>query len=298
MKKLTIILTFIVIAFSQEFDLYSLFPHHEGDIWEYNFLNADEPLLRQTEIVSDTLIEGVALIKTRTQHYYDNMIYFIDYLVDDNYNVWKYDTTWFCCDTVLWYKLNAEPGDEWEIRREGSYVEKMVFDGYSEGYFWGQPTTFAHYDYYMGWPDYQDTTDMMWEWGKTEVLASGWGLVEVYTSLNGGVILLGAVLDGEVYGYVGTEPNDVIPIDFVLKPACPNPFNPTTTISYDIPHESHVTLTVYDLMGRELETLVNTIQPIGNHQITWDASNYSSGIYLVELISEEYRSVQKLMLIK
>ena len=86
--------------------------------------------------------------------------------------------------------------------------------------------------------------------------------------------------------------------EFSIRSVYPNPFNPTTTIAYDIPHESHVTLTVYDLMGRELETLVNTIQPIGNHQITWDASNYSSGIYLVQLISGEYRSVQKLMLIK
>jgi len=116
-----------------------------------------------------------------------------------------------------------------------------------------------------------------------------------------GLPYLGSAPDMGAYEYEGTnsvEPIDPIPTDFVLKPAYPNPFNPTTTISFDIPHESHVILTVYDLMGRELETLVNTIQPIGNHQITWDASNYSSGVYLVQLISEEYRSVQKLMLIK
>ena len=102
----------------------------------------------------------------------------------------------------------------------------------------------------------------------------------------------------EYDGFNSTEPNDYIPTNYMLKPAYPNPFNPTTTISYDIPQESHVILTVYDLMGRELETLVNAVQPIGNHQITWNASNYSSGVYLVQLISEEYRSVQKLMLIK
>jgi len=83
-----------------------------------------------------------------------------------------------------------------------------------------------------------------------------------------------------------------------IESSYPNPFNPTTTISYNILNKGNVSLIVYDLMGREIEKLVNTIQLPGNYQRKWDASEYSSGVYLVQLISEEYRSVQKLMLIK
>ncbi|MBU0519424.1 T9SS type A sorting domain-containing protein [bacterium] len=78
----------------------------------------------------------------------------------------------------------------------------------------------------------------------------------------------------------------------------PNPFNPTTTIGYAIPEVSNVTLTVYDISGREVERLVDGIREAGNHEAVFDASDLSSGVYLYQLTAGEFNAVGKLALIK
>jgi len=83
-----------------------------------------------------------------------------------------------------------------------------------------------------------------------------------------------------------------------LNNAYPNPFNPATTISYGVPEDSFVKLTIYDMMGREVATLFNDIKPAGYHALVWNASNNASGMYFVQLISEDFVQTQKLMLVK
>jgi hypothetical protein len=78
----------------------------------------------------------------------------------------------------------------------------------------------------------------------------------------------------------------------------PNPFNPTTTISYYIQKTGLVTLKVYDVMGREVRTLVNEVQTIGAKEFTFDASSLSSGIYYYTLTSGNFKDTKKMMLIK
>ena len=86
---------------------------------------------------------------------------------------------------------------------------------------------------------------------------------------------------------------------FKLFPAYPNPFNPTTTIRFDLQETSHpISLQIYDITGRIMETLIyEKIEP-GQHEVQWDASASASGVYFVELVSDKYRSVQKLILLK
>jgi hypothetical protein len=71
--------------------------------------------------------------------------------------------------------------------------------------------------------------------------------------------------------------------DFVLSQNFPNPFNPTTTISYQLPVNSHVTLKVFDILGREVATLVNEQRSAGSYSVQWNASRFSSGVYLVRM---------------
>ena len=78
----------------------------------------------------------------------------------------------------------------------------------------------------------------------------------------------------------------------------PNPFNPLTTIKYEIPNLSHVSLKIYDLSGREIDQLVNKELEEGYHVIEWNASNFPSGVYFVKMISENFFQTQKIMLIK
>ncbi len=84
---------------------------------------------------------------------------------------------------------------------------------------------------------------------------------------------------------------------------CPNPFNPTTNISYSIKLNSFVKLVIYDLTGREVKTLVNRHQPEGNYSVTFDASNLPSGIYIYKMdvtggTAQNYSEVKKMVLVK
>jgi subtilisin family serine protease len=95
-----------------------------------------------------------------------------------------------------------------------------------------------------------------------------------------------------------TTPVDGIPIQFALEQNYPNPFNPTTTISYQLPAFSTVVLKVYDVLGREVATLVNEKKAAGKYSTTWNASSMSSGVYFYRLHAGAYRETKKLLILK
>ena len=88
------------------------------------------------------------------------------------------------------------------------------------------------------------------------------------------------------------------PSKFSLHQNYPNPFNPSTTISYRLSAGGSVTLKVYDILGREVKTLINGWQAAGNHQVTLDAAGLSSGVYICRLTSGPYTNARKLVLLK
>ena len=87
-------------------------------------------------------------------------------------------------------------------------------------------------------------------------------------------------------------------ITYNLLQNYPNPFNPSTNIRYLIPAQGFISLKVYDLLGREIETLVNEEKPAGNFKVEFDAKNLSSGIYFYKLQAGDYSSVKKMVLVK
>ncbi len=90
----------------------------------------------------------------------------------------------------------------------------------------------------------------------------------------------------------------VIPSSFQLKQNYPNPFNPSTSIRFDIPNASFVRVSVYDVMGRELENLVNEQLKAGEYMVKWDAARFASGIYFYSIAADGYQTTKKMMLIK
>ncbi len=88
------------------------------------------------------------------------------------------------------------------------------------------------------------------------------------------------------------------PADFILYQNYPNHFNPTTEIRYQISEVSHVTLNVFDLMGRKVATLVNEVKAQGEYEVQFDASNLSSGVYLYKLCTERHAIIRKMLLIR
>ena len=97
---------------------------------------------------------------------------------------------------------------------------------------------------------------------------------------------------------VGIDPLSIFPSTFSLNPAYPNPFNPSTTISYSVETNGRLSLQIYDIAGRLVETLVNGITEPGIYTVKWDASGYSSGVYFVQLQTKIFVKTQKLILLK
>ena len=97
--------------------------------------------------------------------------------------------------------------------------------------------------------------------------------------------------------------DDLMPLSFALHQNYPNPFNPTTTLQYDLPEDAQVKIMIYDLMGREVKTLVNNQQTAGFKSIIWNASNnlgqpVSAGMYLYRISAGDFHSVKKMILLK
>jgi hypothetical protein len=95
-------------------------------------------------------------------------------------------------------------------------------------------------------------------------------------------------------------------MNYRLEQNYPNPFNPSTVISYQLAGQSHVTLRVYDLLGREVAALVNEVKSAGNYSATFNASNFPSGVYFYRLTANavspgqagNFSSVKKMLLLK
>jgi hypothetical protein len=111
---------------------------------------------------------------------------------------------------------------------------------------------------------------------------------------------IGATINGKEYGTILSVDNHGrdVPTDYSLSQNYPNPFNPTTTINYQLPTTSYVSLKVYDAIGREITTLVNELKNAGNYTATFNASQLSSGLYFYVLKAGSFTSTRKMLLLK
>jgi len=91
---------------------------------------------------------------------------------------------------------------------------------------------------------------------------------------------------------------NMIPDKYTLSQSYPNPFNPTTTIKYGLPEESDVRISVYDISGNLIETLISEHQSAGYHTTTWNASNMPTGVYFYKIRAGSFSAVKKCILLK
>ena len=134
---------------------------------------------------------------------------------------------------------------------------------------------------------------------KGSFLSYGTGGVNIYPQVGESRFTL-------TVSYSALTSNDEpanVPGSFVLHPAYPNPFNPITALRYDLPKQAQVTLTVYDLMGREITQLVNTNQDAGYRSVQWDATDMhgkpvGAGVYFYQIHAGEFVQTRKMVLLK
>jgi len=115
------------------------------------------------------------------------------------------------------------------------------------------------------------------------------------TSFEGDAPDMGAI---ESPYSLAVEKDVIIPIQYALHQNYPNPFNPTTTIEFSIPQSGIVSLTVYNILGRQVETILNDYKDVGQHQMQWNASNIPSGVYFVRMHSGSFSQVRKVMVVR
>lgn len=143
----------------------------------------------------------------------------------------------------------------------------------------------------------------------TRKLMEGIGLFsDYYCELCSGYnkTLNGCIVNGIQYGEIlGVELiSNEIPADFKLEQNYPNPFNPTTKIRFSVPlykggeRGIHAKLSVFDILGRETQILVNEALKPGKYEIEWNASAYSSGIYFYRFLTNEFSEIKKMILVK
>jgi len=115
------------------------------------------------------------------------------------------------------------------------------------------------------------------------------GAVYVVNGLN-----LGSGTSGEIVHELEKD----LPDDFALGDNYPNPFNPTTTISFDMPVTGHVKLEVFNILGRKVSTLVDEQLDAGNHTVSWDASRLASGTYIYRMTAGDFTETRLMILVK
>ena len=96
---------------------------------------------------------------------------------------------------------------------------------------------------------------------------------------------------------------NLIPDVYALHQNYPNPFNPVTTLRYDLPEDAMVSITIYDVMGRRVKSLVNTTQAAGYRSVRWDATNsfgepVSAGMYIYMIQAGQFTQTKKMVLLK
>jgi hypothetical protein len=121
---------------------------------------------------------------------------------------------------------------------------------------------------------------------------SGFDPNSVYLTGSRGIIRV------EMNNIMGIEEHRIQPAHYGFLENYPNPFNPLTIIRYALPRRQSLIICVADLLGRQVAVLANGIEESGTHDVTWDASSMAGGIYIVRLLTEEFESERKVILMK
>jgi len=98
---------------------------------------------------------------------------------------------------------------------------------------------------------------------------------------------------------IGIEPiSSGVPDKFALYQNYPNPFNPVTKINFDLPRDVHVKVSIYDILGREVEVIANELLKAGRYSLKWNGSHYPSGVYFYRMETDAYIDSKKMILVK
>ena len=112
------------------------------------------------------------------------------------------------------------------------------------------------------------------------------------------LINAGAFTNAALFTTAISKQEWLIPGNFILHQNYPNPFNPATYIKFDITKASYVMLTIYNILGKEITTLVNEKLNAGSYEVVWNATSYTSGVYFYWIKTGEFLEINKMIILK
>ena len=119
-----------------------------------------------------------------------------------------------------------------------------------------------------------------------------------YSAINPDHPVQTAYLDSAFPTNTATDDAPPLPTEFALHGNFPNPFNPTTTISYDLPRAADATLTVFDVLGRQVSLLASGAKPAGSYEFSFDARGLTSGVYFYRIQAGDYVETKRMVIVK
>jgi hypothetical protein len=250
------------------------YPLAKGNVWDYG------ASYLQWRVMGDTLLpDGRIYSVLQETHYYQKKC-----LRQQGDSVFS--------GATLYYDFTRMPGDTlWQTGNSFKYVSALGDTTiFGRNLRWWEFTRIVFVGTTAGW-DVEivvDSVGMVYYWESYDFHFQPWAL-------------RGAIIDGKQYGTISSleeNPSPEMPAAFFLSQNYPNPFNPTTTIRYELPKSSLVRLSVYDVLGREVSVLVNERKNAGVHEVEFDATELSSGVYLYRLWAGDYISTKKLLVLR
>jgi hypothetical protein len=264
----------------QKVDWSEFYPLHIGDVWKYEGHEGVFEIITIKSVISDTLMPDNNIYKVIVSQSFGGPYSGKGTVFERFDNTVQSVMSWnsFGSTSLRKIKFSVCLGDTFA---SGNSSFNYVFDD----------KTYDEIQYSI----YPDLVNATYNFARGMGLTSETG--EFYYSG-----LVGAVINGIVYGDTTvtniTEKENKIPTEVKLYPNYPNPFNPSTVISYQLPAKSIVTLKVFDVMGSEVAILANEEKDAGNYQVVFDAKKLASGIYFYTLRAKNFTSTQKMILIK
>lgn len=309
-----LLLVLPICSLAQSGESLDWFPSKTGDMWEYRFWDGIIVDTSQIINISDSVSTDGKIHLTQIRRfinpidhnpYLDSLNYTIDTATGE---VFGRLPAFEELRNVLVYKFDVEPGDQWVMDTLGGYEIARVTDIY-DGVLFEMNTTFIQMHYYGAAADSADTAGLDRYWAT---LAKGFGLVDIFIAEGAWqYVIKGAVINGVLYGdttqvlATGEDVSGhVIPRVAKLHQNYPNPFNVSTTIRFDLDISQNVSLTIYDLQGREVRRLINArwLSPV-THMAIWDGTTNGgadapSGVYTYRLKTGRYRLSRSMILVK
>ena len=263
-----------------------VFPLHIGDRWEYSQILSG--------VLADVLVSRDTVMPNAQRYFVfeptppDSMWpYDFRYLRQAGNKVYHYNTA--SQSEEILYRFDAAPGDTLlKVPIEGDTVA-IIFHNQETSALFGIQRRHWYFGLYP-----MHLVDV----GETRRITDSLGLTDV-TVANGGSALLGALVDGIIYGDFTSAPEALLlPVRTTLHQNYPNPFNASTTIKLELPKSAVVKLTVFDLLGREVSVLVKERKAAGVYEVNFDGSNLAGGVYLYRLTAGSFTQTRKMLIVR